>query len=444
MKNQENPPQNIEKGSNTEQVQEHIKFEEEYKEVASLSKSEEEEKIKKLYEQLLGAEQKEIVQNTDTNKEKEFLVPIQKKKMGWLKKGLLALGFLAATSAGAQSTKEAEKNVSKKETTKSTGVTQAERATSTSATYKMGLEFYKGGKTREGSITPTGQSNSFENNMYNITEDDAYDIAEKYGFRTTNSKDFQTDLLDYTNQHHPELIKDVLKKFGETNAGTLYDGILGARTMYLLKVYKEKNPSPEFAPEPVQEVDPIPEIDTLPSLETPPPSLETFDELYIYFDLSPSMKANQKSLAEELRTLQRNKPVTIIGFTDEADTTFSVQGTTEAADTLESIDLIDKNSELAIDVLLNTLPKKQFNKESKNVILVSTDESLQKVTKEKLISLEKLGVEKGLTFQFRMMVRGKVKDFSLPQIKTMYEDAYGNHLPTANVNITGYENEFNH
>ncbi len=299
----------------------------------------------------------------------------------------------------------------------------------TSSKTLKGLTFYKGGKTLEGSITPTGKLNSFEHNEYGITEEDAYVIAEKHGFRTTNEKDFQTDLLNYIQKNDPKLIKEVLTKFGQTNAGTLYDGILGARTMYLLKIFKEKEMQGESKAEIVikKNKDSLPPIEIPPEKEIPP-SLQNFDECYIFFDISPSMKVNQKKLAEELRSMQREKPVTIVGFTDKADTTFSAKNTQEAADTLESIRLIDQNTELAIDVVLQTLPEKQFSLENKNLIIVSTDEALQGITKEKLELLKNLAKEKSLVFEFRMLVRDRHVMYSLDQVMDIYKKNYENNI----------------
>jgi hypothetical protein len=426
--NQENPSRNIESKT---QSQETIEVKELTPDEIALQEEKRAHEQKKVAELSKEIVQKAGVENTEIKGEEgtSFTVPPQTKKRGFFGKLLLGLSLFTAGTAGAQSTKSAEKDVIKNTQAKEVKVSEEERLAPASVPYKMGLTFYKGGKTHEGSITPTGKLNSFDNNEYGITEKDAYEIAENHGFRTTNNKDFQTDLLNYVKQNHPELIKEVLKKFGQTNAGTLYDGIIGARTMYLLKFFKEKGMQGEGEVEivykrPEPKKDSIPNIDTIPEKKIPP-SLENFDELYIYFDLSPSMKANQKSLAEELRKIGREKPVTIIGFTDKADTTFSAQSTREAADILESIKLIDKNTELAIDVLLQTLPEKSFSFKKNNVIAVVTDEALQGVTKEKLVSMKKLAQEQNLTFQFRMMVRGKQIIYSIDEIIDIYNENYG-------------------
>lgn len=405
MKQQENPPRIEQDLENKEDI---AQITVEVAKPEALTQ-EEQAKIEALSEEttLLAREKQE----QEAEKEDGRVVSVPKQSSGkkpWFKRALLGLGFLAASVAGsAQQSKSAESMASKDPEAKTRVISKETKA--------KGLEFYKGGITAEGRRTPTGKLNSFESSGY--TENQVYEFAEEYGLRTTSNEDFQEDLFAI-----PGIADSVLAEFGQTKAGTLIDGKLGARVGFAMKKLEEKNSGGGINIEPDPKTPP--EMNPLPGVEKINPNLENFDELYIYFDLSPSMKANQKSLAEELRKIGRDKPVTIIGFTDKADTTFTAGGTKEAADTLESISLIDNNTELAIDALLQTLPDKQFNTENNNVIAVVTDESLQGITQEKLSSLQTLAKEKNLTFQFRMMVRGQQVIYSLDQIIDTYEENY--------------------
>lgn len=96
-----------------------------------------------------------------------------------------------------------------------------------------GLKFYDKSNTPQGSTTPTGQS-SLSNNS-ELSPQQITDIAKKYGFRTDNNKNFQEDLFSYAQKNQPETFNKLFEKFGQTNAGTYVDGLLGARTLSLVE-----------------------------------------------------------------------------------------------------------------------------------------------------------------------------------------------------------------
>lgn len=107
-----------------------------------------------------------------------------------------------------------------------------------------GLVFYQNANTKKGGVTPTGQSNAFANS--GMTEDQVYELANKYGFRTDNNVNFQTDLLNYAQKNRPDAYNAMMEKFGQTSAGKFADNILGARTMNLLQgIQTTPTPQPE-------------------------------------------------------------------------------------------------------------------------------------------------------------------------------------------------------
>lgn len=106
-----------------------------------------------------------------------------------------------------------------------------------------GLVFYQGANTKKGAITPTGQSNAFANS--GMTEEQVYELANKYGFRTDSNINFQTDLLNYAQKNRPDAYNAMLQKFGQTAAGSFADNILGARTINLLQGIQTPAPQPQ-------------------------------------------------------------------------------------------------------------------------------------------------------------------------------------------------------
>jgi hypothetical protein len=97
-----------------------------------------------------------------------------------------------------------------------------------------GLSVYEGGNEK----TPTGRSNAFTES--GLTEETLIDYANRYKFPTTSNKDFQEAQIAYL-ESTPEgkkVIKDMMDKYGMPKAGTLADGMLGARTFEIMKANK--------------------------------------------------------------------------------------------------------------------------------------------------------------------------------------------------------------
>jgi hypothetical protein len=173
-------------------------------------------------------------------------------KSSMLKKFILATGltigalFAPKEAKGAENTKDSLLN---KTSVKS-------KKDPSDSLDKKNIAIYSSSKTKEGAITPTGFNNAFHNNEYGIKEDDLENIAKQFGFRTTSTLDFQSDLLDYLQKNHPEIIEHSLEKFGETayaketgkhGIDGLKDGKLGARTAFLMSELKKTDTKPNPA-----------------------------------------------------------------------------------------------------------------------------------------------------------------------------------------------------
>lgn len=182
------------------------------------------------------------------------------KKENWMaskwKKALALLGFAGAMTLPLKSEgKSAEDTLTKR--------TTIERTTSggeDSLKKKSNVKVYTTSKTKEGGITPTGLSNSFLENPYGITEADISLVAEKHGFSTESNATFQRDMYNYVKNNNPELIKELLEKFGQTEKGEniskdapieeqiegLIDNKLGVRDAFITAQLKQ---NPETTPQ---------------------------------------------------------------------------------------------------------------------------------------------------------------------------------------------------
>jgi hypothetical protein len=89
-----------------------------------------------------------------------------------------------------------------------------------------------------------------------LSEDDLIEYANKYNFPTTSNKEFQQAQLNYL-QSIPEgqnIIKNMMQKYGMPKAGTLADGILGARTFEIMNAVE--NITPKEQPKPKEKPNP--------------------------------------------------------------------------------------------------------------------------------------------------------------------------------------------
>ncbi len=120
------------------------------------------------------------------------------------------------------------------------------------------LELYKKSKTAKGGVTPTGEKNAAQ-----VELDRLKAFAKMNNLRTDNNQAFQSDLYGLVEKSNPELIKQMEKKYGKTAKGVFADGLLGARTMFLVdEMMKPKQPTPN----PIQQIAPDKEVPKLKSV----------------------------------------------------------------------------------------------------------------------------------------------------------------------------------
>lgn len=108
-----------------------------------------------------------------------------------------------------------------------------------------GLNYYTQSNTPQGAITSTGQSSLASNSQ--LTPAQIQQLAASFGFRTDSNRNLQQDLFDYAQKNQPSAYNQVMEKYGQTNAGTFVDDILGARTGDLLRSLQKPNPAPQQA-----------------------------------------------------------------------------------------------------------------------------------------------------------------------------------------------------
>lgn len=114
---------------------------------------------------------------------------------------------------------------------------------------KTGLNFYTGGTEK----TPTGKDNSFNKNEAGLSEEQILDMAKTFQLSTESNESFQKSLL----AKYPEQVAAVMERYGQTNAGTFLDGILGARVKEVLDeiTKKESTPLINIVPEAPQKME---------------------------------------------------------------------------------------------------------------------------------------------------------------------------------------------
>ena len=158
----------------------------------------------------------------ESKTKKGFSVEVPKAVRKTLLTGLFGLSSFFASAKN-------EKGISPNEDAKNTKKEASIKIAKEMSAVK-GLHFYKGGTEK----TPTGQDNSFENNPYHVTMEDVYAVAEKYGFNTEDNLSLQKDMYPYLEQHRPDILKQMHEVYGQTNAETFNDGILGSRTAFVI------------------------------------------------------------------------------------------------------------------------------------------------------------------------------------------------------------------
>ncbi len=383
-------------------------------------------KIQELRGQLV-----EKFEDTRTNKEMQEapvdVHPPKKQESGFRKKmakWMMTLGLVTVAGTASAKTSDAEKNFSD-----STGTSKEvkHKESSVSKTPKNTVPIYTQSKTPEGGITPTGLSNSFYENEFGITESDIGTLASQYGFSTGSALEFQSDLIDYMVEHHPDAIDGVMQKYGETKKGEgiqgLKDNMLGVRTAWLMGLLKHGTAELTIEGKKVAYSTATP--DTLEGGPTPSGSeifnTTGYDKLVVLFDNSPSMYNHRADLAKDLKKNISSVPVEVQTFTDSTTSSFTVDNPSEASSVLEKIDLKDQHKELAVDVSLEKLTSMDVQI-GKTKMVICTDEQLQDVTQEKLAELQKLASEKNVDVVFSVIINETPYTLSIQDIQESFND----------------------
>lgn len=289
---------------------------------------------------------------------------------------------------------------------------------------KIGI--YTQSKTREGAITPTGLNNSFYENKFGITEADIEVIAQKYGLSTESEASFQAGLVDYMAEHHPDVIEGVMKEFGSTNKGAGLEGLkdthLGARTAFMMGLLK--NGSAELTIDGKKITYSTATPDSLEGGPNPSGG-ETFNtdgyqKLVVLFDNSPSMYKHRAFLAGQLGSNTSDVDVEVLAFSNKVDAAMTFPTPKDASRELAKINIVDQNSELAIDVLAEKLQSMDVQ-QGKTKIVVCTDEALQSVRAEKLAEIQKLSTEKNIDVTFSVIINEIPYTLTLEDVQESYK-----------------------
>lgn len=352
-------------------------------------------------------------------------------KFNGLGKKIKDLGIATLVTFGALASKGAEtKNINlDKELHRNTSVKDSSNEkNSGDTTNKNKIAVYTNSKTKEGGTTPTGFSNSFLENEYEIKPEDLDSVAKAYGFRNDNAKNFQEDMILYAVKNKPEIIDSVLEKFGSTAYGEennitdykqLLDGKLGRRDAFILGNLKKdilENNRRSSNQESISKTDP--EIKKEDKIF----NLEGIDKLYIFYDVSPSTQVTREILRKDLIKNEVSLPIKIIGFTDKIEFTQETTNIQEASGILKNAKFSEETTELAVTNLVKEMEK--MENEGTKLIISATDEELQNVTKEDLMRIKELSKEKNAQVQFTIVLENKIHNISIDDLLEIYTKKY--------------------
>lgn len=124
--------------------------------------------------------------------------------------------------------------------------------------------------TKKGLYTPTGETSTFKGNPNSQYNNIDY-WEKRYGKPFNNMKEFQGYMFGELQKYNPQAYNNIMKKWGETNAGTLIDGLGGERT--------EEAMGSRIPETPPQETPPnlVPPVEKMFSQQTKPYKSFTFD-----------------------------------------------------------------------------------------------------------------------------------------------------------------------
>ncbi len=189
--------------------------------------------------------------------------------------------------------------------------------------------------------------------------------------------------------------------------------------------------------------------------ETPKISLETgggfntdkFSEGYMLIDGSPSTAKHLKKFRKfTLKATKLDIPMKVIEFTDTADHVYEAKDLREAAEIINNLPIITKVTELALDVGIKELEKKEDQKPA--FAFFGTDELLQNISKEKLDKLENIGNRKNIQFLFLVMLDEKELVLNLDGVRAAFNQKYEKmerekDIELTKIGIGNFEKEIN-
>jgi hypothetical protein len=116
-------------------------------------------------------------------------------------------------------------------------------AKDTTGAERHGLKLYTESKTPEGAITPTGYNNSFYENEQGLSLEEVLEFAKEEHLPVDDNQTFQKAL----EEKYPDIVKNVMEKYGQTNAGAFADNLLGVRVKEVMEAVREQHKTPEVS-----------------------------------------------------------------------------------------------------------------------------------------------------------------------------------------------------
>jgi hypothetical protein len=337
-------------------------------------------------------------------------------KKSFLKRALMiGLASLTLSTVGKAQSSENLKNATPKDIAK---ITSIKANLDKNFTEESPFELWTKGKTTAGETTPTGLNNSFLNNKYEIKPGDISVVAKYFGLDASSAGRFQSTMYSLLEEKYPDLIEKIKKEYNLPAAGTFRDKLVGVRDAFAISLLKEKIGGDETSVSKTQDEEkPILKIEKEDERIF---KLEGFDKLYVFFDVSPSMRLSKDTLAKDLLKNKFSIPVEFYGFTNKVEYENKAKNLEEASMILRNTELRDVDQEYAVNVLLEKIEK--MEKEGRKLIVICTDEELQNVSKEELLRIKELSIEKNAEIQFTVMLRGEIHNLGVDEIIKIYEE----------------------
>ncbi len=174
-----------------------------------------------------------------------------------------------------------------------------------------------------------------------------------------------------------------------------------------------------------------PHAGELKALENKIPKLSGYKSVMILEDNSASMQSSKEALAQYLEdNYQTGIKVSTASYSATLDNFKSEQNMQEAAQSLRQMHSIGSSNERTIDCSIKGMQLFEAQKEpGDGLFLGGTDEALQKVSFNDLMTLQKLGVEKNTDIQFLIVHTEEgtriTENISLEEVIKNFTDSEG-------------------